>query len=150
MRPKARGQAQHGGPPGCGWRRVSRQVWFCTWWTGRTACLFRTVPVALTGAAQLRADGISSRCYIVNVHNHPSWATSRKEGMAWYSSRPICLFWLHGYAVHAAPLAHLVCWKTIRQRNISVNRANAQFHLAVAQYLFWKYYSMSLTTESFF
>jgi hypothetical protein len=23
-----------------GWRRVTRLVWFCTWWTGRTACLF--------------------------------------------------------------------------------------------------------------
>ncbi len=34
-------------------------------------------------------DGISSCCYIVNVHNHPSWATSRKEGMAWYSCRPM-------------------------------------------------------------
>jgi hypothetical protein len=40
-------------PAAClaGWRGVTRQVWFCTWWTGRTACLFRTVPVALTGAA---------------------------------------------------------------------------------------------------
>jgi hypothetical protein len=41
-----------------GCRRVTRQVWFCRWWMGRTACLFRTVPVALTGAARLRADGI--------------------------------------------------------------------------------------------
>ncbi len=53
---------------------------------GRTACLFPTVPAALTGAAQLRDDGTSSCCYIINVYNHPSWATSRKEGMAWYSS----------------------------------------------------------------
>ncbi len=77
-------------------RRVTRQVWFFPWWTGLSACLFPTVPVALTRAAQLRADGISSCCYIVNVHNHPSWATSRLEGMAWYSSRPmpfLCL-WL--------------------------------------------------------
>ncbi len=58
-----------------GWRRVTRQVWVCTWWTGRTACLFRTVPVTLTGAANPRADGISSCCYLVNVHNPPSWAT---------------------------------------------------------------------------
>ncbi len=50
-------------------------------WTGRTACLYRTVQVALTGAAQLRADGISSCCYIANLHNYPSY----KEGMAWYS-----------------------------------------------------------------
>jgi hypothetical protein len=33
---------------------------------------FRTIPVALTGAAQLRADVISSCCYVVNLHNHPS------------------------------------------------------------------------------
>jgi hypothetical protein len=73
-----------------GWRRVTRQVWFCVWWTGHIACLFRTVPVALTGAARMRADGISSWCYNINVHNHPSWATSRKEGMAWYSSGHPC------------------------------------------------------------
>ncbi len=80
MRPQARGLAQHGSPL-AGWRRGIRQVWFYTWWTGRTACPFRTVPVALTGAAQLRADRISSCCYIVNIYNHPSWAMSRKE--AW-------------------------------------------------------------------
>jgi hypothetical protein len=34
-----------------GWRRVTRKVRFCTGWTGRTACLFFTVPVAQTGAA---------------------------------------------------------------------------------------------------
>ncbi len=50
-----------------GWRRVTPQVWFCMWWTGRSAFLFLTVPVALTGAARLRAGGISSCCYIVNV-----------------------------------------------------------------------------------
>jgi hypothetical protein len=33
---------------------------------------FCTVPVALTGAVQLRADEISSCCYTVNEHNHPS------------------------------------------------------------------------------
>ncbi len=31
-----------------GWRRVTRQVWFCMWWTGHTACLFRNIPLALT------------------------------------------------------------------------------------------------------
>ncbi len=58
------------------------------------ACLFRTVPVALTGAAKLRADHISSYLYTVQYsieQNHPSWATSRKEGMAWYSSIDPCL-----------------------------------------------------------
>jgi hypothetical protein len=76
-----------------GRRRVTQQVSFCTWWTGRTACLFRTVPIAMTGAAQLRADAFSSCCYIINVHNHPSWATPRKESMAWYSSRPMPSLW---------------------------------------------------------
>jgi hypothetical protein len=73
MRPMARGLAPHGGPPG--WREEGDpQVWFCTWWTGHISCLFRTVPVALTGAAQVRADGISSCRYKVNLHNYPSRA----------------------------------------------------------------------------
>ncbi len=74
-----------------GSRILTRRMWFCTWLTGRTVCLFRTVPVALTGAAKLRADGISSCFYIANVHNHPSWAMSHKEDMAWYSSIDPCL-----------------------------------------------------------
>jgi hypothetical protein len=38
-RPKARGVAKQGGPPG--WLDESDPaVWFCMWWTGRTACLF--------------------------------------------------------------------------------------------------------------
>ncbi len=36
---------------------------------------------------------ISSCCYIVNVHNRPSWATSCKEGMAWYSSGSMPPLW---------------------------------------------------------
>ncbi len=72
-----------------GWKRVIRQVCCCTWWTGRTTCLFCTAQVALTKAAQLRADCMSSCCYLLKVHNHPPWATPRKEGMAWYSSRPM-------------------------------------------------------------
>ncbi len=54
---------------------------------------FHTEPVALTEAAQLRAEGNSSCCYILIVHNHPSWATSRKVGMAWYSRRPMPSLW---------------------------------------------------------
>ncbi len=67
-----------------GRRKVSRQVWFCMRWTGRTACLFRTVPVSLTGAAQLWADGISSCCYMINIHNHPSvmsYVTQGRHGL---------------------------------------------------------------------
>jgi hypothetical protein len=45
-----------------GWRRVARQVWLP----------IRTVPVALTGAAQLRADWISSCYYICMKCTQPS------------------------------------------------------------------------------
>jgi hypothetical protein len=92
MRPKIRGLAQHGGPPGWLERSdLAGGILFVI--DGRIGCLFHTVPVALTGAAQLRADGISSCCYIVNVFNHPSWAMSGKEGLAWYSSRPMPSLW---------------------------------------------------------
>ncbi len=47
------------------------------------------LPCQKLSTSHLRADGISSCCYIKNVHNHPSWDTSRKEGMAWYFSRPM-------------------------------------------------------------
>jgi hypothetical protein len=63
MRPKARGLAQHGGPPGrleeSGPAGVILYVM-----DGPYRPPFPTVPVALTGAAQLRADGISSSCYM--------------------------------------------------------------------------------------
>jgi hypothetical protein len=103
-----------------GWRRVTRQVWFCMRWTDRTACLFRTVPVALTGAARLRADGISICCYIVNVHNHPSWAASRKEGMGRNSSRPmpslctiLSVYLLPYLAVHSKHVAQRHIYSTL-------------------------------------
>jgi hypothetical protein len=71
MRPKDRGLAQYGGTPG--WLEESDLAGVILYvMTGRTACLFRTVPVALTGAAQLRADGIYICCYIINVLNLPS------------------------------------------------------------------------------
>jgi hypothetical protein len=70
-RPKARGLAQHIGSPGwledCDPAGVILYVM-----GGRAACLFRTIPVALTRAVQLRAEEISSCCYIINEHNHPS------------------------------------------------------------------------------
>jgi hypothetical protein len=53
MRPKAIGLAQHGGQP---WLEESDPA--------------GTVPIAV--AAQLQTDGISSCCYIVNLHNYPS------------------------------------------------------------------------------
>ncbi len=35
---------------------------------------------------------------LLNVPKTPSWATSRKEGMAWYSSRPMTSLWLSLYS----------------------------------------------------
>ncbi len=64
MRPKARWLAQLSGPPG--WLEENDPAGMILS-TGRTACLFHTVLVALTGAAKLPADGISRCCYIVYV-----------------------------------------------------------------------------------
>ncbi len=64
MSPKARGLAQHGGPPG--WLEES---------------LFRTVPVALIGAAQLRADGISSCCCKCTQPSVMSFITQGRHGL---------------------------------------------------------------------
>ncbi len=86
--PKARGLVRHGGPPG--WMEESDPagvILYMMYGSYRPPSPY-TNPVALTGAAQLLSDEISSCCYIINVHNHPSWATSRKEVMAWYSRIP--------------------------------------------------------------
>ncbi len=91
MRSKARGLAQHGDPPG--WLKESDPaagvILHVMDGTYRLPFPY-SVPVALTGAAQLRDDRISSCCYIVNVHTAQpsimSYITSRNEGMAWYSS----------------------------------------------------------------
>jgi len=67
-----------------GWRKVARQVLFCTWWTSRTACLFRTVLVVLT-----RPDGIPAAA-IKSLPKRPSPATNVKkqqQGLFWK-----CLF----------------------------------------------------------
>jgi hypothetical protein len=77
------GLAQHGGPPG--WLEESDSAGVILYMVDGLYCLPFPYgyPAALTGAAQLWADGISSCCYIVYVHNHPPWTTSRNtEGMA--------------------------------------------------------------------
>ncbi len=60
MSPKARGLALYGGPPGSLEESGPADVILNVMDGGRSACLFRTIPVALTGAAQLQDDGISS------------------------------------------------------------------------------------------
>jgi hypothetical protein len=77
MRPKARGLAQRGGPP-C-WLKESDPA----------GCDFvrdgRSMPPALTDHTTCTGLGL---IYYTNVHKTPSRAMSRKEGTAWYSSRP--------------------------------------------------------------
>jgi hypothetical protein len=72
MRPKARGLAKHGGPPG--WLEESVPAGVILYMMdGPYSLPFPYLPyLSMTGAAQLRADGISSCCYKVNVHYHPS------------------------------------------------------------------------------
>jgi len=65
-----------------GWRRVTHGMCVVKDGPYRLPFLYRIL-VALTGAAQLRAEGISSCCYIVNVPNHPSWATVCHAWKAW-------------------------------------------------------------------
>jgi len=81
MRANAIGLAQYGSPSG--WLEESDPASVILYlMNGPYRPPFRTVPLALTGAVELRADGIYSCRYIVNVHNHPSLATLRKKGMA--------------------------------------------------------------------
>ncbi len=115
MRSKARGLAQHGGTP-AGWRRVTLQarVWFCMWWTVHAACPDQWGRPKARGLTQHggpagwleESDPAGCDLYVthylprsgadllINVHKSPSWATSRKEGMAWNSSRPMPSLWL--------------------------------------------------------
>ncbi len=44
MRPKAIEGWPSTAPRLAGWRRVTRQVWFCLWWTGRAGCPDRRCP----------------------------------------------------------------------------------------------------------
>ncbi len=90
MRPKARGLAQHGGPPG--WLKESDLAGVILYaLLSAISVLYRLPWQKLPSCEQM---GISSCCNLVNVHNHPSWATSRTEGMALYSSRHMPSLWL--------------------------------------------------------
>jgi hypothetical protein len=77
MRPKARGLTQNGGLPG--WLEESDPAGVILYVMDVPYRLpFRTVPVVLIGAAQLRADGISRCCYIVTIrlelcHARKAW-----------------------------------------------------------------------------
>ncbi len=67
------------------WRRVTWQVWFCTWWTGRTARLFRTVPVALK-ELPTAANWWNFQLLLYSKCTQPSVMS-----MAWYTLVDPCL-----------------------------------------------------------
>ncbi len=100
MRPKARGLAHHGGPSG--WLEESdpaRVILYLMNGPYRPHFPYLTarlsVPYRLPWQELLSCDLMEfTAAVIVNVRNHPSWATSRKQGMAWYSSRPMPSLWL--------------------------------------------------------
>ncbi len=119
MRPEARGLVQHGGPPG--WPEESDPAGVILYvmdgpyrlpFPYCTGCPDKSCPVP-------SCELIFSWCYIINVHNHPSWATPRKESMAWYSSRPIHAFSLvltirpaGPSFVYLGPHAYILGYKT--------------------------------------
>ncbi len=83
MSPKARGLAQQGGPPG--WLKES----------DTEGCDFirdgRSMAACLDGPHHLSLSGAD---LFLNVHKTLSSAMSHKEGMIWYSSRPMPFLWL--------------------------------------------------------
>jgi hypothetical protein len=68
------------------------QVWFCTWWMGLTAWFFCTVPVSLTGHAQLRVYRSSRCCYIYTTIRHELRHTRK----AWPCT---LLKWTHAFSL---------------------------------------------------
>ncbi len=84
IRPKARGLVQHGGPPGWLGAGDTAGSDFCVmWWTVHAACPDGPHPLC----------GVPVWGWLLIVHKSPSWATSRKEDMAWYASRPMPSLW---------------------------------------------------------
>ncbi len=113
MRPKAKRLAQHGGPPG--WLEESYPAGVILYvmdgpyrlpFPHRTGCPDRSFPAASNHAIMEFPD------VQYTLHNHSSWATSRKEGMAWYSQ----MAWVYFLSV---PTPHIVLrkiWKIFHRR----------------------------------
>jgi hypothetical protein len=103
-----RGLDQHGGPPGL--LEESDPAGVILYVVDGPYHLPFPYRTGCPGAVQLRADGISSCCYIVNVHNHPS----RKDGMACYSSRPMPSLWIHSLYFYSTTICTLWCRLSLR------------------------------------
>jgi hypothetical protein len=119
-RPKARGLAQHAGPPG--WLDESDPA--------------GVILYVMDGPYHLPfpyCTGCPDRnCYIVNVHNHPWWATLRKEGMAWYSSRPMASLWMQ-----LPPLGKMTACYTLLTRDASPPPNSSCCYIAFALCMMW-------------
>ncbi len=77
-------------PSGCDFYVMDGQYRLYIPFPYRTSCTDRSCSAACWWNFQLMFY-----C-IVTEHNHPSWATSRKEGLAWYSiySKPLPSLWV--------------------------------------------------------
>ncbi len=84
MRPKARGLAQRRRPAWLAGGSVPAGFDFVR---DRRSML----PALTNGQKYLSRSGAD--LLLLNVHETPSWAMSRKEGMAWYSSKPMPSLW---------------------------------------------------------
>jgi hypothetical protein len=99
MRPKASGLVQPGGPPG--WLEESDPIGSDIVRDGRS------MPPALTEHTICPGLGLILGWAITKCAKTLSWAMSRKEGMAWYSSRPMPSLWSQhpgfdlGYLLHS-------------------------------------------------
>jgi hypothetical protein len=84
MMPKARELAQHGGLPG--WLEESDPAGVILYLKDRP---YRLPLLSRTGCPDrsCQLNGISSCCFIVNVHNHSSSATVHHARMAWPSTQ---------------------------------------------------------------
>ncbi len=77
-----------------GWSRVIRQVLFCTWWTGHTACIYHTIP-ALTGAAQLASWWNFQLLLLYSKCTQPSvtsCVTLGRHGLLLYYTHAVSLY----------------------------------------------------------
>jgi hypothetical protein len=101
--------------------------------TGRHACW-------LADKLQCRSTGFQDE----NVHKSPSWATSRKESMAWYSTRHMPSLWAWYREKGQIEVSSRYC----PNRPIPVPQIAKYFNLAFANQN-WLYLAWKISTKSY-
>jgi hypothetical protein len=82
---------------------------------------------------------------LLNVHKTPSWATSRKEGIAWYSSsRPMPSVWL-GLSLHW-PTGARFCDCLRLSLQILQAGPHVMFTKLLSQFNIWTLWCMDITS----